>query len=320
MMGAAEAVAAGGGVAAGGTVAMLQRAGAVGLGAAAAAACLAVPEAALGAAVLGWVRRLLGVGFSPSKERHQFAELKKAAGACNGPQPRKFMVVTEEGWGNVRFYPFDCEDVSRRFFHDPPVLLAKVMFSSDGRELRAGGWNWLAHITIRRSHAFLYGFSPRHGLVGFVHALLRPGNVVALYCGSHKRFLRLMGEYVKGHGGLVDLADLPGDSDLFTVVDAGHGMIALHNARHDRFLHVFGDCVDAWGRVRDAQDLPADWDSERLTVVDAGHGMIALHSASHNRFLRMEEGGAVNAWGARDVDLLNAWDLERFTVRLVKLA
>ncbi|KAG1658657.1 hypothetical protein FOA52_007863 [Chlamydomonas sp. UWO 241] len=198
------------------------------------------------------------------------------------------------------------------------------MFHPDRRELQAGGWNCSHSIaTIRRSHAFLVGFSPRHGLVSFVHEWLCPGNVVALHNERHNRFLRVMDNYVNGHGGLMDLADLPGDwdSELFTVVDAGKGTIALYSARPKRFVRVFDDCVDAWGGVRDAHDLPADWDSERLTVVDAGHGMIALHSASHNRFLRIEEGGAVNAWGARNVDLLpDAWDSERFSVRLLQLA
>jgi hypothetical protein len=197
----------------------------------------------------------------------------------------------------------------------------QVMFCPDGRELQAGGRNCSQAIdNTRRLHALLYGFSPRHGLSGYVHKLLRPGNVVALHSGSHRRFLRLRGEYVNGHGGHRDANDPPDDSELFTVVDAGPGQIALHSASHNRFVRLIGDRVDARGGVKDAHNLPDDWDSERLTVVDAGDGIIALHSRSHGRFLRMEGSGAVNAWGARGVHLLpNAWDSERFSVRLVRL-
>ncbi|KAG1658456.1 hypothetical protein FOA52_005620 [Chlamydomonas sp. UWO 241] len=199
----------------------------------------------------------------------------------------------------------------------------QVIFSPDGRELQAGGWNGLAHGTIWSRHAFLYGFSPRHGLSGFMHELLRPGNVVALHSTCHRRFLRLDGEHVDGHGGHRDADDLPDDWNLerFTVVDAGPGQIALHSASHNRFVRIIVDRVDARGGVRNAGKLPDDWDSERLTVVDAGLRMIALHSRLHGRFLRMENGGAVNAWGARGVELLpNAWGSERFSVRLVQLA
>ncbi|KAG1658663.1 hypothetical protein FOA52_007869 [Chlamydomonas sp. UWO 241] len=111
------------------------------------------------------------------------------ASACDGPQPGKFMVVTK------KFHAFDTEEQALRFFHELPVLLAKVMFCPAGRELQARGWNGLANDTIRRRHAAaMYGFTPRHGLSGFVHELLRPGNVVALHSASHKRFVRIIGD------------------------------------------------------------------------------------------------------------------------------
>jgi hypothetical protein len=67
-----------------------------------AAACMAV--------VGGVAAALGGVGFSPSEDRHQYAALERAAGACDGPQPGAWMVVTEEGCWNVKFYAFDTEE------------------------------------------------------------------------------------------------------------------------------------------------------------------------------------------------------------------
>ncbi|KAG1658660.1 hypothetical protein FOA52_007866 [Chlamydomonas sp. UWO 241] len=319
---AAEAVAGGGIVAAGGTVAMLQGAGAVAVtapvvGTLFGAATLPV-LAMFGAAtlpVLAMVGLLLVVGSA-----------EQAAGAREGPQPEKFTVATKEGWGrNVTFYAFDSEDESLRFFHNLSVSLPKVMFCPAGHELRAGDCDGCGRsiAAIRHHQAFLYGSSPRHGLSGFVHELLRPGNVVALHSKTHGRFLRVVDDCVNGYGGLMDLADLPGhwDSELFTVVDAGNGTVALHSHSHNRFVRIIGDDVDARGGVMDTDKLPGQWDSERLTVVDAGNGMVALHSHSHGGFLKMEKDGAVNAREMRDVDLLpNVWDSERFTVKLVRRA
>ena len=66
---------------------------------------------------------------------------------------------------------------------------------------------------------------------------LEPGSVVALHSGRHNRFIRMNGLKVESlaHG-----KDLPKGwkTPLFTVVDAGNGMVGFHNQKANRYMRM----------------------------------------------------------------------------------
>ena len=307
----AEALLAGGGVAAGGTVATLQSVGVVGLSMAATTGIAACAGALVGAVALGGIMWLIWSCMRP---------LSLQPGRCYGVKQGMWMVLMEEGWGNVVFYPFQARDEAAAFWdlvqRDRPSR-PRIMFEPDGSEVCSGGWNPFALPTIRSRHQ---GSVSRCGANTLGASCARiSGATIALYSPRHRRFLRVMGENVDAMGGVIDSSDdLPPswDSERLTIVDAGEGEIALHSAAHNRFVRLVGWEVDAKGGTRSVDQLPVEWDSERFTVIDSGDGTIALHSKSHNRFLRMV-GGSVDAHGGvRDVDSLpNIWDSERFVVK-----
>ena len=73
--------------------------------------------------------------------------------SAHGVKEGKWMVLTEEGPGNVVFYPFDCEEHAWNFFnHGCQVWLARVIFDASGHERNAAGWNGWANDTIRRTY------------------------------------------------------------------------------------------------------------------------------------------------------------------------
>eukprot|EP00511_Aplanochytrium_stocchinoi_P013114 CAMPEP_0204888668 /NCGR_PEP_ID=MMETSP1349-20130617/20833_1 /ASSEMBLY_ACC=CAM_ASM_000710 /TAXON_ID=215587 /ORGANISM="Aplanochytrium stocchinoi, Strain GSBS06" /LENGTH=167 /DNA_ID=CAMNT_0052052261 /DNA_START=169 /DNA_END=669 /DNA_ORIENTATION=+ len=61
----------------------------------------------------------------------------------------KWMVITEEGLGNVVFYPFDYKERADDFFDKQ--LFARILFDPDLQEVRTGGMNPLALSSIRCS-------------------------------------------------------------------------------------------------------------------------------------------------------------------------
>jgi len=310
----AEAIVAGGGVAAGGTVATLQTVGAVGLGAGPVAGISMAGSLAVGGLftfVGFWVAR----AFSPDPKQHNFPPLpatprKTTECALRG----KWMVLTEEGWGNVLFYPLETEAEAYRFFYDLRQSRPKILFDTSGNERESGGWNPFAPPTIRGQ----YGLALTSIDDGFSHPLIQPGNTIALYSHSAHRFVRVVGDSVDGNGGLQSFENLPDtwDSARFLVVDAGGGKIALHSASHECFVRVAIRSMGGGGRI-----APGDlgtWTLERLTVVDAGDGRVALHFEVQNCFIRMMPGGRVDGkGGCRNAGSLpRAWEAERFAVRL----
>eukprot|EP00798_Chlamydomonas_sp_ICE-L_P025043 gene25043-10691_t len=305
----AEAVVAGGGVLAGGTVATLQSLGAVGV----LASSLLLSVAIVGAGV--------GVGVSLLVKGHiEPLPLPIARGVKHG----KWMVLTEEGIGNVCYYPLDSE-VGLEYFHHVRKhrpMLAVILFHPDGHELRCGGWNWFALQTIRQRHRGRVSDSGRIStLSGHIHPLV-PGAVIALHSPAHNQFVRMMGASVDAKGGHRDMDDLPSEwtSEQFIVVDAGGGQIALYSAQHRRFLRVMGTSVNAEGGEVPQPCLPQDWDAERLTVVEAGGGLVALFSVKNNQLIRMNDRQDVQTNGEIiDVDPLpNIWNWERFNVVCVQ--
>ena len=284
------AIASGGGVAARSTVATLQSIGAAGLSAGP-AACVAVAGAAAGAVLLG------GLGFSlhkavhdayaPSPKRFEYPELISTPRAVEGAQRGKWMVLTEEGWGNVVFYMCESEAQAYRFFYNLRVSRPKVLFDPSGEEKESGGWNQYALPTIRSQY------------------------------GNSNRFVRAWGDSVDSGGGPMRLADLPPEweSERFTVVDAGGGEIALYNATHRRFVRMdqHGK-VDGGGGPKAQHEL-GKWCLERFTVVDAGEGRVALHGRTANRFVRMHGPHVDGGGGRRDRGSLPpAWEWERFAI------
>jgi len=192
--------------------------------------------------------------------------------------------------------------------------LARVIYRPNGVELACGGWNPCANQTIRSSHS---GSVSKCGgrIVG---GAFNPGHVIALYCPSRNRFIRMEGDCVNAGAGPMDFDKFPKDWqwERFSVVDAGNGKFALHSSTFNRFVRVMGDSVDARGGVREMTELPSEWRSEMFTLVDAGDGLVALHSEVHNRFVRMDSNMSVNArGGVRDCDSLpDCWDSERFRI------
>ena len=58
------------------------------------------------------------------------------------------------------------------------------------------------------------------------------------------------------------------DSERFTLIDAGDGLVALHSRSHNRFLRLDGQLsVNAKGGLRDKNSLPDCWESERFRVL-----------------------------------------------------
>eukprot|EP00242_Pyramimonas_sp_CCMP2087_P003591 CAMPEP_0198231974 /NCGR_PEP_ID=MMETSP1445-20131203/115483_1 /TAXON_ID=36898 /ORGANISM="Pyramimonas sp., Strain CCMP2087" /LENGTH=926 /DNA_ID=CAMNT_0043912617 /DNA_START=110 /DNA_END=2887 /DNA_ORIENTATION=- len=303
----ASAIANGGGVAVASTVATLQSIGAVGLSPLAATGC-AIAGAVVGSTVCSLVGGAAVCAYWAACKGGTSTQ-QRSHGARHG----KWMVVTEEGIGNIRFYPFETEAESCQFFRT--CWCSRARLDPSGKELETGGWNPLAINNIRRN----YGGSSSNSRNGFRARGMQPGSVVALHSPAHNRFIRMMGDRVDTGGGNMGASDLPEDwhSERFTVVDAGRGEVALHSSTHGRFVRMAGESLDAIGGTKQAGELPADWGSERFTVVDAGNGMVALHSRCHNRFVRVDENGQVDSkGGVRDADALpDAWQWERFEVR-----
>ena len=304
----AEAIAAGGGVAAGGTTATLQSVGATAsLGAlgAGSVAIIAFTGAIAGASLLGGAAYLT-YKFTAHKPDGQEPE------QTEGMKLGKWMVMTEEGINNVRFYRFETQDLAWRYFND--AWNSRIILNEHGEEQAAAGWNGAAIGNCRMQ----IGVSPHNSATGFCPLWLEAGKVIALHNAKHNRFIRMMGEAVDSKGGPKDLHDLPAEwgSERFTLVNAGNGEFALHSAVHNRFVRMVEDAVDAKGGTKAVDELPASWDAERFTIVDAGNGLVALHSTTNNRFVKMDGDDVNGKAGRRDaVSLPNAWDTERFTVK-----
>ena len=280
------------------------------------AAGIAVAGAVSGALLLGGIVGAVDAAFQPSSGRHNFPTLPEGERSkSHGVKPGKWMVLTEEGWGNVVFYPFESQEGAHRFFYELRASRPKSLLNTEGQEQLTGGWNSFALPTLR-SH---YGGSMHNSQNGFT--AFEPGNVIALHCPSHNRFIRMMGDNVDARGGLMDFEQLPldWDSERLTVVDAGGGEIALFSCYHNRFVRMDGENVDGKGGQIEIDQLPQSWGLERFVIVDAGDGLIALHSKSQNRFIRVDDSQDVNSKGGlKDVDALpSAYNSERFRVRFV---
>ena len=302
---AAEAVAAGGGVAAGGTVATLQSIGALGifgagvLGFALYAVCAISAGAVVGGLVHG-IMLLLPKPISRAPDRR--CDLVKGI----------WMVITEEGPGNVQYYSFDQEGRAWEYFHRGcSVFLFRIIYDEKGNERACGGWNGWALDTIRRCHQQAIS---THCTGPVPDGFLRPGVVIAFYSPTSRRFIRMWGENI----GVSDQKGWDATthrSESFTVVDGGNGELAFHCLRHNRFMRLHGHDVDAKGGEQMANNLPDNWSSERFTLIGAGGGLIALHNCTHNRFIRMYNNEVDGKGGPRDKNCLpNCWGAERFRV------
>ena len=141
----AEAIASSGAVAAGGTTATLQSIGAtasVGALGAGPVAAIVVTGVLASAVVLG------GVGYLA----HKMATRKpdgQDPESVDSVQFGKWMVVTEEGISNVKFYRFETAALAWRYFNDS--IVCRVILNEQGEEQAHGGNNFLALGTIRNS-------------------------------------------------------------------------------------------------------------------------------------------------------------------------
>ena len=133
----ADAIAAGGGIAAGGTICAVS---------AGATAGVAAAGVLVGAAALG------GIAFGAYKlVEHQHNDVKGAIPfkMSEGVSHGTWMVVTEEGIGNVKFYCFETEEHARHFFTHFRIS-ARILLDMDGQERDTKGWNYAALCTLRR--------------------------------------------------------------------------------------------------------------------------------------------------------------------------
>mmetsp|Transcript_53431 Transcript_53431/g.153295 ORF Transcript_53431/g.153295 Transcript_53431/m.153295 type:complete len:349 (-) Transcript_53431:112-1158(-) len=160
------AIADGGGVAVGGLVASLQSVGAAGLGAGTMVG-VAAGGAALGMLVVGGTAAA-AVALDARIQRCR--ECRRHAEQSAGPVEGQWTVATEEGVGNVKFYPFSseessmteegcgnvkiylfhCEENARSFFNG--LLVACIIVDPSGREIDHKDMNPCAVNTIR-THA-----------------------------------------------------------------------------------------------------------------------------------------------------------------------
>jgi len=144
----AAATASGGGVAAGGTVATLQSIGAVGLTAGATVGVAAVGAASGATAILGAV--ILGKKFSKNCVYDPFPDHPKKIALRDGITLNTWLVVTEEGRGNVRCYAFDTEVEARAFFDGASRFLARLLLDPTTTEVASAGWNSRSNDTLRK--------------------------------------------------------------------------------------------------------------------------------------------------------------------------
>jgi hypothetical protein len=131
-----------------------------------------------------------------------------------------------------------------------------------------------------------------------------PGNVIALHCSAHNRFLRMKDDEVNGFGGRKRANELPTDwaSERFVVVDAGDGLFALFSPTHKRFLRLHGTQVNGKGGVLNITASPRE--CERFAIRDKGNDRISLYSPQHEHFVRMEPNGKVDG----SADVAKAWE------------
>ena len=305
---AAEAIASGGGVAAGGTVATLQSIGAIGvfgaggLGLALYTICAVSTAALVGGSVFG-IMQLLPKPISREPDQR--------CGVVKGI----WMVITEEGPGNVKYYSFVQESLAWEYFHRGcSLFLSRIIYNEHGKERACAGWNGWAHDTIRRAHEQSIS---THCMGPLPVDFLRPRDVVAFYSPTSKRFIRMRGENI-GVGDQKTWDETTHSSERFTVVDGDNGEVAFHCSEHNRFMRLLGHDVDARGGEKNADQLPPNWSSERFTLINAGSGLVALHNHTHNRFIRMYSKEVDAKGGPRDNDCLpNCWGAERFRVVVV---
>mmetsp|Transcript_8565 Transcript_8565/g.10281 ORF Transcript_8565/g.10281 Transcript_8565/m.10281 type:complete len:169 (-) Transcript_8565:804-1310(-) len=59
----------------------------------------------------------------------------------------RWMVVMEEGMGNIKYYPFDYKDAADRFFASQSF--SRILFDLDGEAVSTGGLNPFALSSIR---------------------------------------------------------------------------------------------------------------------------------------------------------------------------
>merc|ERR1712005_69270 len=74
----------------------------------------------------------------------------RVSGTSKGMVKGKWMVVTEEGINNVKFYPFEHEQNARKYVEK--LKVARVLVSPSGEEKHSdSAWNPFALRTIRKA-------------------------------------------------------------------------------------------------------------------------------------------------------------------------
>lgn len=80
------------------------------------------------------------VGYTPHAQQDP-------AVPADGVKLGMWTVVTEEGIGNIRFYPFETQELARRLLDEHKCC--RILVNSQGEEQEAHGWNPLALGSIR---------------------------------------------------------------------------------------------------------------------------------------------------------------------------
>ena len=157
------------------------------------------------------------------------------------------------------------------------------------------------------------------------HPIVRPGDHIALFGVSDKRFVQMND---KGDVGVLEDANVSPDNleqwrrwERFLVVDGGGGRVAFYCSQHRRFLRLMGTKVDGLGG-KISSNARGEWnrgpdDHECFMLVDGGNNHFAFHNEHTNRFLRMKARKVDAKGGSKDVDKLppaSAWDSERFQI------
>lgn len=139
---------------------------------------------------------------------------------------------------------------------------------------------------------------PKKANIQVIRPLI-PGEIIALWNPTFKRFMRMNGATGKVDSCCRHNKNFPPNWpwEIWLVVDGGGGLICLWNPYNRRFarMNIKGK-VDSCC-IKEVNNLPTGdlWPMERWQVKDLGDNHIALWNPLHKRFARMNGNGKVDS-------------------------
>ena len=169
------------------------------------------------------------------------------------------MVLTEQGIGNVKFYPFNDEAGARAFIKTLPRFLAAILLDAGGCEVESFGWNHFACESLRRVAVPVYTITN-----------VNSGKVLNVEGGS------------TDNGANVKQWDNPTSlHSQWRIASCGAdtGTVIITNVNSDKVLNVSGGSTDNGANVQ-LWDNPESPESQwRIASCDTGTVIITnVHS------------------------------------------